>query len=162
MSTLPASQPPGLTVEPLYRRAMEAAKVPPLIQHATVIALAPLSPPPTPEWVVARLKSREGRDVREAYRSGERDLGRLVFLVGRHVIGLDEAHAYSLVPYAAQRHPGWVSPRFVEEARRGGASANPTFGAETEEEAPFGEAFVPVILIASGVACLFLLKNLLE
>jgi hypothetical protein len=108
--------------------------------------------------LLAILRSPAGTPVRAAWKEGERDTGRLVYLLSRHVGGFDEVTSYEQVVAASKRAPGRFDPTFLRIATAGGRSGAliPTSGGIGEGEMyagkppPFGESWKPVIL--GGVA----------
>lgn len=122
-----------------------------------------LQQPPGEQDILRRLSGPESRDVREAWASGDRDPGRVAWLLARHVFGLPETDAWTVVVSVARRWPGQVDPHFLERARAGGAyPGSDRYGSPPPAPPePFGESLVPFVLIGCGVACVWILSEIL-
>jgi hypothetical protein len=130
---------------------LRAQKVPEAVVEVTGVILSRLSPPPDPAYVLDQFAGPSARHVREAYKAGERDRGRLAYLVARHVLHMPAAAAWGAVPLAAAAFPGRVQPSFLAEAE---GHIRQSFGAMQTPDAEGEERWVPWILGAVALAAL--------
>lgn len=159
------SDSPGtaLAVSPSRERAAYVAalvrdQVPPELAEIVALIASRIDPIPPPGGLSAVLRSDEARSVHEAWRSGERDYGRLSFLVVHDVLRFPLPVAWQSVTMVAAAFPGRVSPSFVLEARRNMGSELDRYGAAGGPSPP-GEAYVPVILLGVGLVSAWLIRS---
>lgn len=133
---------------------LRARKVPEDIVRVLLVLVSGASPMPSPEWVLAQLSAPSARHVREAYKAGERDYGRLAFLVARHVFQAPAEMAWGAVLPVAEAFPGSVDPSFLDEAN---GHVRLVFGAMQEAEMSDGDRWVPLLLGLVGVGALLTL-----
>lgn len=126
--------PPSPYTEPLSR-----AKLPGPIVDVTRVLLDQVTPAPDVKYLLAQFGSESARHVKEAWRAGERDKGRLAYLVARYVLRMPPELAWGAVPRVAQVFPGAVDPSFLAEAE---GHVRATFGAMTAPESD-GEKWTP-------------------
>lgn len=158
----------GAVVNEAWAKPLERANIPGPIQEAARaavirgVAWEAGRPRVSVSALAKALKGPPGRHLREAWKAGERDLGRLTYLVGRYVLGLDEPHAWTTVVDAGLLYPGRVEPSFLAQAAT--ASGQPGVLARygqgaPEEPEPFAEKYVPWILGGVVIAMVAILAN---
>lgn len=151
MSSSPELLPPS----PGYLLAahLRAQKTPEPIIEVTGVVASQLSPPPDPAVILSQFAAPGARHVREAYKAGERDRGRLAYLIARHIFQMPAAMAWCAVPRVAAAFPGTVQPSFLAEAE---GHVRQSFGAMQAASASSDEErWVPWILgaLALGALC---------
>ena len=154
MSTAPSPSvevlPPSVGWE--VARRLRARHVPEPIVEVTRVLVESMSPAPSPDDVLRQFAAPAARQVREAYRAGERDRGRLGFLLARYVFGMPVESAWIAVPRVAQvLGPGAVDPAFLAEAQGHAHAAYGALAAATPDST------TPWVVGGLGVVCLGLL-----
>lgn len=113
--------PPSPYTEPLLR-----AKLPGPIVEVTRVLLDQITPAPEVSYLLAQFGTDSARHLKEAWRAGERDKGRLAYLVARYVLRMPPELAWGAVTRVAHVFPGSVDPAFLAEAE---GHVRATFGA---------------------------------
>lgn len=144
--------PPSPYTEPLLR-----AKLPLPIVEVTRVLLDQVTPAPEVPYLLAQFGSASARHVKEAWRAGERDKGRLAYLVARYVLRMPSELAWGAVPRVAQVFPGSVDPAFLAEAE---GHVRATFGAMTP--ASDGEKWTPWFIGGFALLSLWIGHTLLS
>lgn len=141
-----------------YADALLRAKLPEPVISVTRVLVDQITPAPDPTWLVAQFGTDPARHLKEAWRAGERDKGRLAYLVARYVLRMPAEMAWGAVPKVAQAFPGSVDPAFLAEAE---GHVRASFGAMTPPSAD-EDSWMPAILLGLVGLSVWVAKDLMN